>query len=52
MALHGCTAEEAFARLIKQSQHTNTKLSKIARDLLASIRTRLDSRGDATTRST
>ncbi|WP_091679896.1 GAF and ANTAR domain-containing protein [Amycolatopsis marina] len=39
MAVHGCTAEEAFARLADKSQRTNTKLFDIARELLASLRT-------------
>jgi transcriptional regulator with GAF, ATPase, and Fis domain len=38
MAVHGCTADEAFARLVEQSQRTNTKVSKLAHDLLASLR--------------
>jgi hypothetical protein len=39
MALHGFTADEAFARLVEQSQHNNTKVNKLARDLLDSVRT-------------
>lgn len=39
MAVHGCTAEEAFARLADKSQRTNTKLFDVARELLASLRT-------------
>ena len=38
MALHGCSAEEAFTRLVRQSQQTNVKVSKVARELLASVR--------------
>ncbi|SMC62523.1 Two-component response regulator, AmiR/NasT family, consists of REC and RNA-binding antiterminator (ANTAR) domains [Kibdelosporangium aridum] len=38
MAVHGITADEAFARLVGQSQHTNTKLAVVARELLASLR--------------
>jgi GAF domain-containing protein len=37
MAVHGITAKEAFGRLVARSQHTNTKLHDIARQLLASI---------------
>lgn len=33
MARHGCTADEAFARMVTASRHTNTKL----RDLAASL---------------
>jgi GAF domain-containing protein len=38
MAVHGITADEAFDRLVEQSQHTNTKLTTVARELLASLR--------------
>jgi GAF domain-containing protein len=38
MAVHGVTAAEAFERLITQSQHSNTKLAVVARELLASMR--------------
>lgn len=38
MAVHGITADEAFDRLVAQSQHTNTKLVTVARELLASLR--------------
>ncbi|MCE7003513.1 GAF and ANTAR domain-containing protein [Kibdelosporangium philippinense] len=38
MAVHGITADEAFDRLVSQSQHTNTKLVMVARELLASLR--------------
>lgn len=36
-ALHGCTAEEAFALLARQSQSTNTKLTAVAARLLDSV---------------
>jgi GAF domain-containing protein len=39
MAVHGITAEEAFGKLVTQSQHTNTKLTVVARKLLESLRT-------------
>lgn len=38
MAVHGCTAGEAFARLVEESQRTNTKLTTVARKLLESLR--------------
>jgi len=38
MAVHGITADDAFGRLVTQSQHSNTKLTTVARDLLASLR--------------
>jgi AmiR/NasT family two-component response regulator len=38
MAVHGITAAEAFDKLVTQSQHTNTKLATVARNLLASLR--------------
>ncbi|MBE1469787.1 GAF and ANTAR domain-containing protein [Kibdelosporangium phytohabitans] len=38
MAVHGVNAEEAFARLVDQSQQTNTKLAIVARELLTSLR--------------
>ncbi|MDQ0380571.1 ANTAR domain-containing response regulator [Amycolatopsis thermophila] len=37
MAIHGCTAEEAFTRLVEESQRTNTKLAVVARNLLESL---------------
>lgn len=40
MALHACTADEAFARLVEQSQHHNLKLREVARQLLGSIQGR------------
>ncbi|NIH88393.1 ANTAR domain-containing response regulator [Amycolatopsis granulosa] len=38
MAIHGCTAEEAFTRLVEESQRTNTKLATVARALIESLR--------------
>ncbi|NIH79810.1 ANTAR domain-containing response regulator [Amycolatopsis viridis] len=38
MAIHGCTAEEAFTRLVEESQRTNTKLAAVARALIESLR--------------
>jgi GAF domain-containing protein len=38
MAAHGVDAEEAFARLVTESQQHNTKLREVARNLLASVR--------------
>lgn len=38
MAVHGIDATTAFEKLITQSQHTNTKLAIVARELLASLR--------------
>jgi GAF domain-containing protein len=40
MAAHGITAEDAFARLVEQSQRHNTKLHDVARALLYSLRKR------------
>ncbi|GAA5152571.1 MULTISPECIES: GAF and ANTAR domain-containing protein [Amycolatopsis] len=40
MAVHGITADEAFARLVEQSQRRNTKLREVASELLASVRRR------------
>lgn len=37
MAIHGCTADEAFQRLVNESQQRNTKLYDIARGLLKSL---------------
>lgn len=37
MAEHRVTAEEAFQHLVQVSQRTNTTLSEVARDLMASI---------------
>jgi GAF domain-containing protein len=38
MAVHGISADEAFVRLVDQSQRTNVKLVVVVRDLLASLR--------------
>lgn len=38
MALYGCTADEAFTKLVGQSQHRNIKLNQLARDFLDSVR--------------
>lgn len=38
MAIHGCTADEAFAKLVEQSQHHNIKLNQLARNFLDSVR--------------
>lgn len=38
MAVHACTADEAFAKLVAQSQHENVKLRDVAQNLLASVR--------------
>jgi AmiR/NasT family two-component response regulator len=40
MAVHGVSADEAFARLVEQSQRQNTKLREVARNLLLSVRRR------------
>lgn len=40
MAVHGLTADEAFARLVEQSQRQNTKLREVAHALLESVRRR------------
>lgn len=40
MAVHGITADEAFARLVEQSQRQNTKLREVAHGLLSSVRRR------------
>jgi GAF domain-containing protein len=37
MAQHAITAERAFQMLVLRSQHTNTKLRDVARDLLKSV---------------
>ncbi|MFC3897405.1 ANTAR domain-containing protein [Lentzea rhizosphaerae] len=37
MAVHGCTAEEAFTMLVQRSQRDNVKLRDVAKDLLDSI---------------
>ncbi|UJW30423.1 GAF and ANTAR domain-containing protein [Saccharothrix sp. AJ9571] len=38
MALHGYSADEAFAQMVKQSQHSQIKVNQLARNLLASVR--------------
>ncbi len=38
MALHGCSAEEAFELLAAQSKQQNVKLREVARQLMASVR--------------
>ena len=38
MGAYGITADEAFARLVTESQQHNTKLREVARNLLASVR--------------
>ena len=37
MARHAITADRAFEVLVLRSQHTNTKLRDVARDLLKSV---------------
>lgn len=37
MAVHSCTADEAFKMLVDRSQHENVKLRDIARNLLDSV---------------
>jgi AmiR/NasT family two-component response regulator len=39
MAQHGCNPDEAFARLVDQSQRRNVRLHVIAQELLASFQT-------------
>lgn len=38
MALHGCTADEAFDLLVNQSQHRNIKVHDVAKQLVESVR--------------
>ncbi|KOV78215.1 GAF and ANTAR domain-containing protein [Nocardia sp. NRRL S-836] len=38
MALHGCTADEAFAMLVQRSQVENVKLREVVQTMLASFR--------------
>ncbi|MFI6096154.1 ANTAR domain-containing protein [Lentzea sp. NPDC051213] len=38
MAVHACTADEAFTMLVERSQHENTKLRGVARSLLESVK--------------
>ncbi|MFF9561453.1 ANTAR domain-containing protein [Streptomyces albus] len=40
IAVHGIDADEAFSRLVQQSQHTNVKLHEVARMLVDSVRHR------------
>ncbi|WP_235921246.1 GAF and ANTAR domain-containing protein [Lentzea tibetensis] len=37
MAVHACTAEEAFAMLVRRSQHDNVKLREVAQDVLNAV---------------
>lgn len=37
MAVHSCTAEEAFAMLVERSQHSNVKLRDVAKELLDDV---------------
>jgi AmiR/NasT family two-component response regulator len=37
IAQHGCNPEEAFARLVDQSQRRNVRLHVIAQELLTSL---------------
>jgi AmiR/NasT family two-component response regulator len=37
-AVHGCSEDEAFQRLVTESQHRNTKLHTVAREFLDSLR--------------
>ncbi|WP_237047746.1 ANTAR domain-containing protein [Lentzea guizhouensis] len=38
MAVHGCSADEAFLILVQRSQNQNVKLREVVRDILASVR--------------
>jgi AmiR/NasT family two-component response regulator len=38
MAIHGCSADQAFARLVSESQQRNVKVATVARQLLESFR--------------
>jgi GAF domain-containing protein len=38
-AIHGCSADQAFDRLVQKSQHSNVKVARVAQDLLDSLRT-------------
>jgi AmiR/NasT family two-component response regulator len=38
MALHGCSPQEAFEMLSRESQQTNRKLRDVAADLLRKVR--------------
>ncbi|MEU7481976.1 ANTAR domain-containing protein, partial [Lentzea sp. NPDC042327] len=37
MAVHSCSADEAFTMLVQRSQHENVKLRYIAKNLLDSV---------------
>jgi len=37
MAVHGITSEDAFQKLVTESQHSNTKVAAVARNLLTSL---------------
>jgi AmiR/NasT family two-component response regulator len=37
MAVHTCSADEAFKMLVQRSQHENIKLRDVARNLLDSV---------------
>jgi hypothetical protein len=41
-AIHACTADQAFARLVEESQRRNVKLHTLARELLDSLDDRAD----------
>jgi PAS domain S-box-containing protein len=47
MAAHGISADEAFARLVRRSQHTNVKLREIASQFLAGISGKLQPKPQA-----
>jgi AmiR/NasT family two-component response regulator len=38
MAIHGCTADEGFERLVSGSQDQNAKLHEVAHQLLGRLR--------------
>jgi GAF domain-containing protein len=42
MAIHGCTADEAFERLVHESQRRNIKLYEVVGQLLESLKTSTD----------
>lgn len=45
MAVHGCTADEAFAKLAEESQRRNVKLNKVAGDFLEAARRKAGRQG-------
>jgi fructose-specific component phosphotransferase system IIB-like protein len=47
MAAYGINADEAFARLVRRSQHTNVKLREIASQFLAGISGKLQPKPQA-----